>query len=56
LLGIKRYQLVSNAECGGQVVNLLTIQARRLALFGHIASLHDSADAKKILTVLTPED
>ena len=59
LLGIKRYQFVSNAEVrwtSGQPFLTSIIQARRVALFGHIARLNDSADAKKILSVLPSED
>jgi len=53
LLGIKWYQFVSNAEVqrtSGQPLLTSTIQAQHLSLFGHIARLDDSADAKKILT------
>jgi len=42
-------------KCGRQVVNL-NYPSTRLSLFGHIAQLDDSADAKKILTAFQPED
>ena len=42
----------------GQPLLTSSIQARHLSLFGHIAvaRLDDNADAKKVLTALSPED
>jgi len=43
-------------QTSGQPLLTSTIQAWHLSLFVHIARLDDSADAKKILTALPPED
>jgi len=59
VLGIKWYQFVSNAEVrrtSGQPLLTSTIRARRISLFRHSEQLNDSANAKKILTALPPED
>ena len=56
---VSEYQFVSNAEAwqtSGQPLLISTIQAQHFSLFGNSARLDDSADTKKILTALLPED
>ena len=59
LLGIKWHQFVCNEETR-RITNqpnlTVTIQSRRLPIFGHIARMDDDADAKMILTAPPPEN
>jgi len=59
LLGIKWYQFVRNDDVRRltkQPKLTAVIQSHRLTLFGHIMSMDDNADAKRILLVSPPAD
>ena len=59
LLDIKWHQFVRNDEVRrlmGQPKLTAIVQSRRLTLYGHSACMDDNADAKRILSILPPED